>query len=105
MTSNKATDRQKAFSDGDARLRAIGQRMQAKYNSVSLEGFASNRPLSPYYSTSYSLITASPVLSCEPTCNRHYIEYTYQQHNLREVTAWSTAYRTFTVNWISLSDC
>lgn len=39
------------------------------------------------YSTSYSLITASPVLSCEPTCNRHYIEYTYQQHDLREVTA------------------
>ena len=39
------------------------------------------------YSTSYSLLTASPVLSCEPACNRHYIEYTYQQHDLREVTA------------------
>ncbi len=38
-----------------------------------------------YYSPSYSLITASPFLSREPT--RHHIEYTYQKHYLREVTA------------------
>ena len=35
----------------------------------------------------YSLFTASPLLSREPTCNRRRIEYTYQQHDLREVTA------------------
>ena len=39
------------------------------------------------YSPSYSLITASPFLSREPTCNHRRIEYTYQRHYLREVTA------------------
>lgn len=43
--------------------------------------------ISSYYSPSYSLLTASPLLSREPTCNRRRIEYTYQQHDLQEMTA------------------
>ena len=35
----------------------------------------------------YSLLTASPFLRREPACNHRRIEYTYQQHNLREVAA------------------
>ena len=35
----------------------------------------------------YSLLTASPFLRRDPTCNHCRIEYTYQQHDLREVTA------------------
>ena len=53
----------------------------------------------------YSLLTASPFLSRDPTCNHCRIEYTYQQHDLREVTVWSTAYQISTANWISLSGC
>ena len=38
-----------------------------------------------YYPPSYSLLTVSPVLSREPTCDHHYVEYTCQQYDLQEV--------------------
>lgn len=44
MTSNTPTSK-RLLVMVIARLRAVGQRMQAKKNSVPLEGLASNRPL------------------------------------------------------------
>lgn len=44
MTSNTPTSKRLPVMV-IARLRAVGQRMQAKKNSVPLEGLASNRPL------------------------------------------------------------
>ena len=44
MTSNTPTSKRLPVMV-IARLRAVGQRMQAKKKSVPLEGLASNRPL------------------------------------------------------------